>query len=263
MEMLRDDILALKASSLTCKAMFVSTRHLIHWTLCLTPSNNQRILAQQEGSHHMDEDSYDPLYPLSYMGEHGLLRYTRQVEVRIPHMFTPCTLLPHLAHFRSLDRVHALTIDHHNTVQWETHSKTCFAHFYPTLTSLTLHKPLGDCQLILRFALQFPKLESLCIDQLRYEWNRPGATAPARLGDQFPPSCGHLRLSDSNNSTQWRIDIVVELHDRMKFRSVELESGLFGRSARLVLNACADTIENLTIHPYPPGTRLTPNEGVG
>jgi hypothetical protein len=257
MEMLRDDIRALKASSLTCKAMFVSTRHLIHRTLCLTASNNQRILTQQQESLYMDGEPHNPLYFLSYMGEHGFLRYTRQVEVRIFHMFTPDILLPHLAHFRSLDRVHALTIDYYNTVQWEIHFKPCFAHFYHTLTSLTLRRPFGHYRLILRFALQFPNLESLCIERLRNEQTQPDATIPTLDDRRFPPLRGHLRLLlvGSEVSTQWPIDFVDDLHGRMNFRSVELESKFFGDNAQQVLNACAGTVEELTIKPREASTR--------
>jgi hypothetical protein len=257
MEMLQDDIRALKASSLTCKAMFVSTRHLIHRTLCLTPSNNQRVLAQQEGSHHMDGELRNQLYFLSYMGEHGFLRYTRQVEVRIFFLFTPDILLPHLAHFQSLDRVRALTIDYYNTIPWETHFKTCFAHFYPTLTSLTLHRPLGHYRLILRFALQFPNLESLCIERLRNEQTQPDATVPALDDHQFPPLRGHLRLLlvGFDSSNPWPVHFVDDLHGRMNFRSVELEMEFCGHNTQRVLNACAGNVEDLTIKSCETSTR--------
>ena len=46
---LHEDLPALKACSLTCKAMFASTRHLIHQTLCLTPRNNERVLTRGGG----------------------------------------------------------------------------------------------------------------------------------------------------------------------------------------------------------------------
>jgi hypothetical protein len=257
MEMLRDDIRALKSSSLTCKAMFVSTRHLIHRTLCLTPSNNQRILAQQEGSHYMYREPLNQLYFLSYMGEHGLLRYARQVKVRTFNLFTPRILLPHLAHFRSLDRVHALTIDYFDTVQWEAHFKTCFAHFYPTLTSLTLRRPFGHYLLILRLALQFPNLENLYIERLRNERPRPDVTIPALVDRRFPPPRGHLRLLlfGSGEETQRPMDFADDLHGRMNFRSVELESKFFGDKAQQVLNACAGTVEDLTIIPGETSTR--------
>ena len=46
MNMLHDDLRTLKACSLTCKAMFPSTQHLIHRTLCLTRQNNQSVLTR-------------------------------------------------------------------------------------------------------------------------------------------------------------------------------------------------------------------------
>ena len=43
-DILRDDLQALKACSLTCKAMFASARYLIHRVLYLTVQNNQSVL---------------------------------------------------------------------------------------------------------------------------------------------------------------------------------------------------------------------------
>ena len=52
MDMLYVDLQALKACSLTCKAMFSSTRHLIHQTLCLNVRNNNSILTREEKDKH-------------------------------------------------------------------------------------------------------------------------------------------------------------------------------------------------------------------
>ena len=119
---LHEDLPALKACSLTCKAMFASTRHLIHQTLCLTPRNNERVLTREEEEklRRLKQGYQDvQLRFLSYAGERGLLQYTRKIyisrcfrRVAIPAgAFTPDTLLPHIHHFRSLDRVHAITIE--------------------------------------------------------------------------------------------------------------------------------------------------------
>ena len=250
MDMLRNDLRALTACSLTCKAMFVSTRHLIHRTLCLTPRNNARVLTREEQSRYQgQEDCFDvQLRFLSYMGERGFLRYTRQVRVRMLHTFTPETLLPHIHYFRSLDRVHTLTIDHYDTVPWADHFQTCFLHFYPTLTSLTLHRPFGHYRLILRFAIQFPNLENLCLEWLTSELIRPETAVPPTI-DRFPPLRGHLRLAGFNDLTQWPMHFADEFRSRMNFRSVELESEFFGEHVERILSECADTIEDLTIAP--------------
>ena len=96
---LQDDIRALKACSLTCKAMFASPRHLIHRTLYLTVRNNQSVFTQQEKSRYEKRPRRNlELRFISYAGERGLLRYPRQLYINMPSQFTPDNILPHLHH---------------------------------------------------------------------------------------------------------------------------------------------------------------------
>ncbi|KAF9781828.1 hypothetical protein BJ322DRAFT_1078640 [Thelephora terrestris] len=240
--------------------MFASTRHLIYQTLCLTPRNNDRILTPVERKR-LDrlELGYQDvqLRLLSYMGERGLLQYTRKVYIYTPEpghirntgAFTPDTLLPHIHHFRSLDHVHAMSIEHYSVDVWKHYHERCFAHFYPTLTSLTLRRPFGQSQSVLQFALRFPNLENLCL-----EWpggdddgvrHNPLAPAAPTIVDQPSLARGHLRLVNFDE-VWWPMDFVLGLRNRLKFRSVELDRSSW-KHGQYVLNACADTIQDLAI----------------
>jgi hypothetical protein len=253
-EMLYDDICALKACSLTCKTMFASTRHLIHQTLYLTPQNDQRLLTREEESRYQGQDRLDAqLRFLSYVGERGFLRYTRQVQIRGFHPFTPSILLPHLHHFQSLDRVHTLTIDHYNTDLWETHYKSCFVHFYPTLTTLTLRHPFGHYRLVLKFALLFQNLENLNLEWPGSDRIPEGVAVPA-IVDQFPPLRGHLRVVGIRGAIWWPKGFARELQNGISFRSVEIEDSSADYTQD-ILNACAGTLESLTLVPRGFGTR--------
>jgi hypothetical protein len=240
MDMLRDDVQALKACSLTCRTMFVSTRRLIYHTLRLPPQKYRR----------------DPtwLRAVSLMGERGLLQYARQVHIDWPPISSPEILLPHLHHFQSLDQVHTLTIEYcHVTPEWSSQHKTCFVHFYPTMTSLTLHRPSGQYRVILQFALQFPNLEDLCIESVDHELlYNPGIAAPA-IVNRSPPLRGHLRLEGAAPSAQYSKDLAYELPNGINFRSVELED-LAGSDAQHILNGCAHSLENLIITPLSTST---------
>lgn len=240
---LYDDLLSLKACSLTCKSMFASARRLIHRTLCLTLRNNMRILPQEEKKHPLA--GYDGLCFISYVGEHGLLRYTRQVRIRDPYIFTPHTLLPHLAHFRSLNQVHTLAIDYFEAMAWARYHKTCFAHLYPTLTSLALRSPSGDYRFLFKFALQFPRLENLCLESLR---NEEWGTVDQVIVESSPPLHGHLRLARSVGPSvgRWLTELTSALPNKIKFRSVELECFL-GQHAQCIVNGCGETLENLIL----------------
>ena len=253
--MLRDDLPTLKACSLACKAMFASTRHLIHQTLLLTAANNRSVLPREDKFRYLRRSHHDTeLRFLSYSAERGLLRFAQTVHINMATTFTPDTLSPHLHHFQSLDRVHSLIIEHYDIISWADHYKTCFLHFYPTLTSLTLSRPLNHYRLLLQFALQFPNLENLCLEWLvpddRIRTDLPLPT----LLDQSPPLRGHLRLAGVDTVVKWPVDLTHELPNKINFRSVELE-GFFGSRAQHTLNACALTLENLTVVPHETGRR--------
>ena len=251
-ELLSDDLPALKACSLTCKALFASTRHLIHETLRLNIRNNQSVLSREEKLRYLRWNCRDTeLRFLTYAGEHGLLRYARRVHICMPYYFTPDLLLPHLHHFQSLNNVHALTIEHCLTVTWSDSYKTSFLHFYPTLTSLTLHYPSGDYRFLLQFVLQFPNLENLALEWLE-ELVRQDFADPVII-HQTPPLRGHFRLAGVRGEDHWPMDFSNDLRHRIFFRSVELEDCL-GDKAQYVLNACAHTIEHLILVPRGIGT---------
>lgn len=257
MEMLHSDLRTLKTCSLTCKAMFASTRHLIHRTLRLNPQNNQSILTPEEKLRYLRWDYHDSeLRFLSYLGERGFLQYVQEVRIRMGStLFTPDILIPHLDHFRTLNRVHSLTIESYDGVVWLNHHRSSFIHFYPTLTSLTLHHPLNHYRCILQFALQFPNLENLCIEGLRSEnWIRSDLTIPP-IVDKSPPLRGHLRLAGPDFVVRWLTEFAWEIPNGINFRSVELQS-VFWNQAQQILNACADTLDTLIISPRSSACRI-------
>lgn len=244
MDMLHDDPRALKACSLTCKAMFASTRYLIHRTLRLTQRNNQSVLTHDEKYRYLGWDRHNlELRFLSYMGERGFLRFTRHVHIRMGQIFTPDLLMPHLNHFQSLDRVHSLNIENYDATVWRGHYKTFFVHFYPTLTSLTLHRPLNHYRYVMQFALQFPKLENLCIEHLGYEWTQPDLIIPPVV-NKSPPLRGRLRLVGVGPG-DWPAEF-THLPNGINFRSVELQDVVWHQAQRMLIG-CADTLEDLTI----------------
>jgi hypothetical protein len=217
MDMIQDDLPTLKACSLACKSMFASTRHLIHQTLWLTPRNNEKMLTRGDQFRHLGRNRRKvELRFLSHMGEHGLLQYTRQIQICMPYTFTPDTLLPHIHHFQSLDRVHALTIEHYDPILWVNHYSTSFVHFYPTLTSLTLIYPLCHYRLLLRFVAQFPNLEDLCLQRARFDKRRRLVIVPAQI-DRFPPLRGRLRLSGAPVLIPGMLDFTHELPKVVNF----------------------------------------------
>ena len=109
---LQDDRRDLEACSLTCKTMFALTRHSTHhWTLYVTWENDQKTLTLAEKMRYLRGDTLGlDLCFLSFMDERDLLKYARRLNIRAEPGFSPYSLEPQLQHFRSLDRIHTLTI---------------------------------------------------------------------------------------------------------------------------------------------------------
>ena len=246
-EMLCDDSRALKACSLTCRAMLASARPLIHRTLCLTLRTNFNLFAKEK-TFRSTHDKIE-LRLLSYKGERSLLQYTRKVYIHMPATSTPDALLPHIHYFQSLDRVHTLTIVQYDPIPWMNsmdYYKTCFVHFYPTLTSLTLSRSSNLYEPLLQFILQFPNLENLCLEWLENLGPiQPESTIPSTI-NKSPPFRGHLRLAGVETMAQWPVKFVRKLPNKINFRSVELED-FFGHHAQHTLNACSSTLEDVAI----------------
>jgi hypothetical protein len=236
MDMLRNDLRALKACSSTCRAMFASTRRLIY----------HRIMLPPEGYF----DDSDGLRFISLMGERDLLRYARKIVICSSAGCSPEMLLPPLRYFQSLDRVHTLQIWKCDVMsEWLSQYKTCFVHFYPTLTSLALEWPFGHYRDILRFALQFPNLEDLCIMSLQHASSFRSAMVIPALPDRSPPLRGRLRLEGAAPPAQYPKDLAYNLPNGINFRSVELKD-FAASDAQHILSRCARTLENLTIAFY-------------
>src|ERR1700753_524234 len=82
MDILGDDLPALEACSLTCRAMLASTRRLLHQTLHLTPENDQSVPIQKDRLRFLKRNHNDlHLRFLSYVGECGLPQYARRVYI--------------------------------------------------------------------------------------------------------------------------------------------------------------------------------------
>ena len=260
MDILQDNRRALKACSLTCKAMFASTRRPIHQTLHITSRTNQRILTSTEEKQYAKGGRRElELRFLSFMAERGLLRYARRLNIRVGPKFRPDFLEPHLHHFQSFDRIHTLTIDSYEAAAWYLVYNTYFTHLYPTLTTLTLCSPTGQFRYVLEFALQFPNLENLTIENLRdvaWGWQE---TPPPPAVLQSPPLRGHLRcvgLILQDVMWHWPMELASNLKNGINFRSVEFYH-VDGEQGQVILDGCAGSLEEFVIHMAKRGEELS------
>ena len=249
MNILQDDKRDLEACSLTCKAMFASTRHLIHRTLHITWEDDQKVLAPagkkryvQGGTPGLD------LRILSFMGERDLLKYARHLNIRVGPRFSPQALEPHLQHFRSLDRIHSLTIHPYDARLWIHGCNAYFKQFYPTLTTLALHFHVSSYRFVTRFVAQFPNLENLTLWYLGTQtWLWPGTVEPFAVS-QPPPLRGRLRCAgvSPRRIPMWATEFVFDLRNGINFRSVEFKDVRW-KHGQKILDACAGFLEEFTV----------------
>ena len=249
MNILQDDKKDLKACSLTCKAMFASTRHLIHQTLHITKETDQMILTPKEKKQDRRRGTNAvELRYVSFMAERDLLKYTRHVNVHMGFMFSPGILAmgSHVQHLQSLDRVHTLTIHSFDAWLWPPMYNASLTQFYSTLTTLALYSPTGCYRLMLQFALQFPNLENLTLESLRT--HTPPDLSKTLIVTQSPPLCGHLRCADIGpNVPGWLVrQFAFDLPNGINFRSIEFQD-VHWEHGQHVLNGCASSLERFTL----------------
>ena len=231
MDMLQDNIPALQACSLTCKAMFASTRHLLHRTLKLGQKNTLHA----------------EFCRISFGDERGLEREYDGLRVHMcaQYSLTPEILLPHLYYSQLLNQVVTLTIEH-----FYPEDSSTFAHFHriPTYPFSLLDRPQNrDPQ---NFALWFPNLKNMFPQWLRLHGRLELSLTDVTTPERTPLLRGCLRLVGHYGiSAQPSAALsFCELPEGFNFRSVELQYDNFpGSQAWHELNACARTLEILTI----------------
>jgi hypothetical protein len=119
-----------------------------------------------------------------------------------------------------------------------------FGHLSPTLQFLALREPKGSCRQILYFIGFFPNLQDL---RLHYTIPRDEqeSTADATLVPlSIPPLRGRLTLT--RFTREKLMEEMILLFGGLRFRQMDL---FRVKCVRLLLDACADTLETLKLYP--------------
>lgn len=246
--MLRNDLESLKACSLTCKTMFVSTRPLIHRTIHLTWEQNWEVLTLRERQRYIRGDRQGiAVKVLSGIAAHGLLPYGRQLFIHLNKNFTPANLRPFNDHFQRLDRIQELTIYWLHTPSFLVQFDTFFANFVPTLRFLHLNTPTGDTRDTLDFICRFPHLDDLTLrmsSENPHDW-RTWKSATLPVVKHIPPFRGRLKLCAINEWYGCILQQLMSLPGKRRFRFVDFRS-CPSEVEQLVIDACSGTIETLS-----------------
>jgi len=149
-----------------------------------------------------------------------------------------------MRYFSALTNLQELGIDFLQIPSFMPNIQRYFGHFSPTLRLLALRKPRGSCRQILYFISLFPNLQDLklCYGSLEDVWESAADATLVPLS--VPPLRGWLTLAcfTRENLVKDMIFFFGGLH----FRHMDLFKV---RCTRLLLDACAETLETLRLYP--------------
>jgi len=244
------DTPSLLACSLTCYSWYIAVVPHLHHTL-VTPVYFG----------HGDEKRW---WPDSFQSKHklGLFPLIKKFQVpgldgsdlAGPRTFSP-TQFDHriLRQFLSLVNVQELGIDFLDIPSFMPNIRRYFGHFSPAVRSLALREPKGSRRQIIFFIGMFQHLENL---KLLYKWVdfQEEPVDDLTLVPSFvPPLRGRLAMTCFT-----RVGILedmIDLFGGIRFRYMDLFSV---HGMRLLLDACAETLETLRLYPHDPhGERLS------
>jgi hypothetical protein len=229
----------LLACSATCYSWYIATLPHLHHTL----TTDNHSLRDEKG-----ERGFWPR-PLRRSYKLGLLPLVKRLRIRLGNRdynkFTPKQFSwGTLAYFSALTNLQELGIDYLQVSSFLPNIQRCFGHLSPTLRFLALKEPEGSCRQILYFIGFFPNLQDL---KLHYPLLRDEqeSTADATLVPlSIPPLRGRLTLTCFTREKL--VKEMISLFGGLRFRQMDL----FGvKCARLLLDACAETLETLRFYP--------------
>ena len=236
------DLDTLIACSMTCHS----------WYIAAVPFLHHSLTAYGTPFHSWDKEHEWPK-PLQKSYNLGLLPLVKRFRIRMAaylchRKFTPEWLDRRtLRYFSALNNLQELGIDNLQVSSFMPNIQQYFGHFAPTLRFLALREPDGSCRQILYLIGLFPNLQDLklCYPLVREEEE---STADSTLVPLFvPPLCGRLTLTCFTREKL--IEEMVILFGGLRFRYMDL---FRVRCVRLLLDACAESLETLRVYPTDP-----------
>jgi hypothetical protein len=245
--MLGDSLDSLKACSLTCKAMFVTARRLIHRKIFLTWEQNWDALTLREKQRYVRGERCGlTIKMVSTVTARGLSPHGRHLFIDFREDFTPANLQPFNDHFQRYERIQDLTIFKFHPRNFLDQFDTFFANFVPTLRSLHLNTPTGNTGDILDFICRFPHLDNLTVGlAYEYTFNWSWETAPLPVVKRVPSFRGRLKIYGITRPHHNFLQQLISLPGKRRFRFIQFW-GYPAAMGQHIINACCDTIETIS-----------------
>ena len=240
----------LLSCSLTCRSWYIASVPHLHHTLVVEippPYDTSRLGWSK---------------PLQEASKLGLLPLVKKFQVHVGFSniatFSPMTFDRHTLHqFSALTNVQELVIDYLDAASFVPTIRQYFGHFSPTVRSLALRKPKGSRRQIIFFIGLFEHLEDLKLlyDVIYPQEEDPGANQ-SLVPPFIPPLQGRLTVTCFRKDVGLLQDM-IDLFGGIRFHRMDLFNV---KGTRLLLGACAETLETLRLSPIDPCGLEPPTE---
>jgi len=239
---LGDDTSSLKFFSETCYSWYLTAAPRLHRTLTL---EDRRL-----------DPSRAELKPLAKLHKMDLLPFVKKLCIRSPSFepwFSPRKFDRRtLRHFSALTNVQWLRIEKFDLSKFMPNLKQYLGHFAPALRSISLSISSGTQRQLLYLLALFPNIDDIEIEY--YPTTKPDVTMKpdpeVAVPFSVPTLRGHLKLTHFPSEAISRD--MITLFGGLRFRYMDLYS--VGGS-RLLLEACADTLQAVRIYPTVLGSK--------
>ena len=236
---------SLLACSLTSYSWYLAAVPHLHHTLIIP------VYFVRENEQLWRPDSFRRIYELGLFPlvkkfhVHGVdsdAIYGRPVTFSAKH-FDSCIL----HQFSTLTNIRELGIDNLDISSFMPNIRQYFGHFSPTVQSLALRKPKGSRRQIIFFIGLFQHLEDVKLLYDLVDFQEEPADDLTLIPSFVPPLQGRLTMSCFT-----RVGILedmIGLFGGIRFRHMDL---FYVHGIRLLLDACAETLETLRLYPNDP-----------
>jgi len=235
---------SLLACSMTCYSWYMIAVSYLHYSLTTDDELPCRGITTR----------YFWPRPLKKSYEFGLLSLVKRFRIRLDSysLLDACFTSDRfgrrtLRYISALTNLQELGIDYLQIPSFMPNIQRYFGHFSPTLRFLALRNPRGSCRQILYLIGLFPNLQDLkiCYESPGDEWESAGD--PTLVPLSIPPLRGWLTLTCL--AMENLVKDMMFFFGGLRFRHIDLFKV---KCTRLVLDACAGTLETLRLYPTDP-----------
>ena len=243
------DTLTLLACSMTCYSWYIAAVPHLHYSL----TTDDWIILPEDKKHRWPT-------PLRRSYNLGLLSLVKRFRIRLSFgEFGPDRLDKRtLRYFSALTNLQELGIDSLQISSYMPNIRQYFGHLSPTLRFLALRDPKGSCRHILYFIGLFPNLQDLRLVYSIEEEEQESTIDADLVPLSIPPLRGRLTLACFTR--EMLVKEMIDLFGGLRFRCMDL---FRVKCTRLLLDACAESLEGLRLYPSDPYSEHLFQEGEG